>query len=52
MGFREISRIFREMVGTGRRRRVDSRRGFRNIYMEGVGEIFSILVMGIELRLS
>lgn len=44
MGFREISRIFRERVGRGRRRRVGSRRGFRNIYMEGVVEIFSILV--------
>lgn len=44
MGFREISRIFRERVGMGYRRRVDNKRGFRNIYMEGVGEIFSILV--------
>lgn len=52
MGSREISRISRERVGMGRRRRADNRHGFRNTYMEGAGETPSILVMGTESRLS
>lgn len=52
LGSREISRISRERAGTGRRRRAGSRRGFRNTYMEGVGETLSILAQGTESRLS
>lgn len=52
LGSREISRIHRERVGMGRRRRADNKHGFRNICTEGVGETPSILAKGTESRLS